>query len=287
MIENPKIINGKELAESIRSNIKQDVATFASTYEIVPKLVVLLIGENEASLVYVANKERACHDVGIESQAIRLPVTVTQDQLVEAIGKLNEDISVHGILVQLPLPKHINEDIVLEAINPKKDVDGFHPYNVGRLVSGKPVLVPCTPAGIMEILKSIDCKLAGKQVVVIGRSNIVGKPVAQLCLQQDATVTLCHSRTQNLETITTQADVLISAAGKPGLVTAAHIKTGAVVIDVGTTKIDGRLNGDVCFDQVLEKCGRITPVPKGVGPMTIAYLLKNTLIAAKHQLEVE
>ncbi|MCD6183897.1 MAG: bifunctional methylenetetrahydrofolate dehydrogenase/methenyltetrahydrofolate cyclohydrolase FolD, partial [Thermovirga sp.] len=230
-----------------------------------------------ASKVYVGQKEKACKEVGFESFLYRLPEETTQQELLELVAKLNEDPKVHGILVQLPLPKHLNETEVIEAIRPEKDVDGFHPMNLGKLVAGLPCTVPCTPKGIMYLLEYYGIEIEGKNAVVVGRSNIVGKPVAHLLLQKNATVTICHSRTKNLEAITQEADILVVAAGRPHFITQHMVKKGAVVVDVGINRLESGLVGDVDFDGVRMKASWITPVPGGVGPMTIAMLLQNTL----------
>jgi methylenetetrahydrofolate dehydrogenase (NADP+)/methenyltetrahydrofolate cyclohydrolase len=270
-----RILDGKALAASIRLDLKQKVDALLRR-GVKPGLAVILAGEDQASKVYVRNKTRACEEVGVRSQQTDYPGTVTQAELIGRISKLNADPAVHGILVQLPLPKHIDSARVLEAVAPHKDVDGFHESNLGALISGRPRVVPCTPAGVMRLLEHAGVPLAGQHAVVIGRSNIVGKPVALLLLQKDATVTMCHSKTANLAEITRQGDVLIAAVGKAKLVTAAMVKPGACVIDVGVNRLpDGKLAGDVDFDAVKEVAGAITPVPGGVGPMTIAMLLEN------------
>jgi len=238
------------------------------------------VGENPASQVYVRNKENGCIKAGIRSTVIRLPEDCSQEELEKTVVSLNEDESVHGILVQLPLPKGLNEESVLRLIDPNKDVDGFHAMNSGRLMNGQPGFVPCTPLGVMKLLKNYGIDPNGKHAVVIGRSNIVGKPMAMLLLQANATVTICHSRTQNLSEITRQADILVAAVGRANFVTADMVKPGAAVIDVGINRVDGKIVGDVDFDAVSEVAGYITPVPGGVGQMTIAMLLSNTLDAA-------
>lgn len=241
---------------------------------------MVLVGENPASQVYVRNKENGCIKAGIRSTVIRLEESCTQEELEKTVSSLNEDASVHGILVQLPLPKHLDEARVLRLIDPDKDVDGFHAMNSGRLMNGQQGFVPCTPLGVMKLLESYGINPAGKHAVVIGRSNIVGKPMAMLLLQANATVTICHSRTQNLAEITRQADILVAAVGRANFVTADMVKPGAAVIDVGINRVDGKIVGDVDFDAVSEVAGHITPVPGGVGQMTIAMLLSNTLDAA-------
>ena len=270
-----KILDGKSLAASIRVDLKKKVDALVRR-GVKPGLAVILAGDDPASKVYVRNKTRACEEVGVRSQQVDYPASVTQEELIGRIRKLNADPAVHGILVQLPLPKNIDSARVLEAVAPQKDVDGFHEANLGALLAGRPRVVPCTPAGVMRLLEHAGVALAGKHAVVIGRSNIVGKPVAMLLLQKDATVTICHSKTANLAEIARQGDVLIAAVGKAKLVTADMVKPGACVIDVGVNRLaDGKLAGDVDFESVKEVAGAITPVPGGVGPMTIAMLLEN------------
>lgn len=274
-----KMIDGRAVARAF----KEEIA--ARTQELIaqgiqPHLAVVLVGENPASQVYVRNKENACIKAGIRSTVIRLEQDCTQEELENTVTALNQDVSVHGILVQLPLPKHLDEARVLRLIDPDKDVDGFHAMNSGRLMNGQPGFVPCTPLGVMELLKAYDIPVAGKHAVVIGRSNIVGKPMAMLLLAANATVTICHSRTQNLAELTRQADILVAAVGRAGFVTADMVKPGAAVIDVGINRVDGQIVGDVDYAAVSEVAGYITPVPGGVGQMTIALLLANTLDAA-------
>ena len=270
-----RILDGKALAAQIRTGLKAKVGAL-ERHGVRPGLAVILAGDDPASKVYVRNKTHACEEVGVRSQQIDYPASVTQEELIGRIRKLNADPAVHGILVQLPLPKHIDSARVLEAVAPQKDVDGFHESNLGALLAGKPRVVPCTPAGVMRILEHAGVPLAGRHAVVIGRSNIVGKPVALLLLQKDATVTICHSKSTNLEMEAKKADILIAAVGRAKLVTAAMVKPGACVIDVGVNRLpDGKLAGDVDFDAVKEVAGAITPVPGGVGPMTIAMLLEN------------
>lgn len=274
------IIDGKALGEKIRAEVAAEIAGSS----LKPKLAVVLVGDDPASHTYVGMKEKACRSAGIGSSVHRLNIDVTQAELMTLIGELNSDDSVHGILVQLPLPRQLDQMAVFGAVRPEKDVDGFHPVNVGLLNLGLPgALVPCTPAGVMEMLKSIDYQLKGKHIVVVGRSNVVGKPMSTLALLADATVTITHRYTENLAAYTRQADVLIVAVGKVNLITADMVKPGAVVIDVGTNKVGNKLVGDVDFAAVKEVVSYITPVPGGVGPMTIAMLLKNTLQAAKMQ----
>lgn len=287
-----KLIDGKMVAATLTEKVGAEVEDFYKSEGIKPKLTVIIVGSNPASQVYVRNKKTTCEKAGMLSEVIELHESTTEESLLGVIRELNENNTVHGILVQLPLPRHINEDKVIEAISPFKDVDAFHPYNVGRLFVGKPVFEPCTPAGVIQLLKYYQIQTAGKHVVIIGRSNIVGKPLAALFLMKglfgDATVTICHSKTQNLEAITQSADILIAAIGVPEFVRGSMIRQGAVVIDVGVNRIKDdtapkgcRLVGDVQFEEAMEKASLITPVPGGVGPMTIAMLLKNTLAAAK------
>ena len=277
------VIDGKAIAAKIRGEIAIDVNRLEAE-GVKPGLAVVLVGEDPASKVYVSMKEKACQDVGIFSDEHKLPVETGEAELLGLIQQLNADSRIDGILVQLPLPKHIDTEKVLEAISPHKDVDGFHPYNVGRLVVGKPLFQPCTPYGVMMMLKEIGVDLAGKEVVVVGRSNIVGKPVAFMCLQQHATVTLCHSRTKNLAQKVGMADVLIAAVGQPEMIKGAWIKEGAVVIDVGVNRVgEKKLVGDVEYAAASERASAITPVPGGVGPMTITMLLYNTVESAKNR----
>lgn len=276
-----EIINGKDLAQELRMSLKDEV-TELKQKGINPHLTVVLVGDNPASRSYVKGKEKAAAEVGISSSVIELPATTSEEELLDQIHKLNEDSVVNGILVQLPLPKHISEQKVIDTINPDKDVDGFHPINVGKMMLGEDTFLPCTPYGIITMLKSRNINIEGKHAVIIGRSNIVGKPVGQLLLNENATVTYCHSRTTNLRELTLKADILIVAIGRPNAITADDIKEGAVVIDVGINRLEtGKLTGDVDFNSAVEKASYITPVPKGVGPMTIAMLLENTVKAAK------
>lgn len=276
-----EIINGQELAKALRSEMKEEIKQLMET-GIIPRLTVILIGDDPASHSYVSGKEKASKEVGIESDIIRMDAETTENELLSKIEELNKDDAVHGILVQLPLPNHIDEQHVIEAIHPKKDVDGFHPINIGRMIVGQESFLPCTPFGIIKMLQSKQIQMEGKHAVVIGRSNIVGKPMGQLLLNENATVTYCHSRTKDLKAITTQADILIVAVGKEHVVDASYIKEGAVVIDVGVNRTkEGTLTGDVDFEDVKEKASYVTPVPKGVGPMTITMLLENTIKAAK------
>ena len=278
------IIDGKATARAVRENIKKDVEAFVKETGKTPGLAVVIVGENPASQVYVRNKHKACGDAGIYSAVYELAESTTQEELLSLVDELNADEKINGILVQLPLPKHLDEEEVLLRISPSKDVDAFRPENVGKIMIGNFSFLPCTPAGVMELLKHYGISPAGKHCVIIGRSNIVGKPQAMLMLKENATVTICHSRTQNLAEITKQADIIVAAVGKPNFVTADMVKDGAVVIDVGINRLeDGKLCGDVDFASVEPKVSYITPVPGGVGPMTITMLLKNTLTAAKEQ----
>lgn len=275
------VIDGKAVALKVRKEVAAEVKSISERIGKIPGLAVVLVGDDPASKVYVRKKQEACQEVGIDSVKIELPASTTQEQLVEEVKALNNDKKIHGILVQLPLPKQVDEQKIIEAINPAKDVDGFHPLNIGRLFCGDALLAPATPLGVMKLLEESGVQLEGKHVVVVGRSNIVGKPVALMVLKKNATVTICHSKTKNLFDATKQADVLIVAVGRPKLITAQGVKQGAVVIDVGTNRVDGKLVGDVDFDNVKDKASLITPVPGGVGPMTIAMLLSNTLKAFK------
>lgn len=278
-----KIIDGKVIAAKIREEIAAGVATLKNK-GVTPGLAVVLVGEDPASQVYVSMKEKACATAGIFSDEHKLSAETTEAQLLALIDELNRDERIDGILVQLPLPKQIDESRVLEAISPKKDVDGFHPYNVGRLVTGNPLFQPCTPYGIMKMIEQTGVDLTGKEVVVVGRSNIVGKPVALMCLAQHATVTICHSRTRDLAAQVAKADVLIAAVGRAEMIKGEWVKPGAVVIDVGVNRVgEKKLVGDVEFEAALERAGAITPVPGGVGPMTITMLLYNTLESARRR----
>lgn len=277
------VINGRELADQMQAEIQKDVEKMTQQ-GIQPGLVVLLVGENPASQTYVRNKERAAAKIGILSKVEKLPETISEEELLAEIDKYNQDSRFHGILVQLPLPKHIDEEKILLAIDPKKDVDGFHPMNLGCLFVGKPEMIPCTPYGIMKMFEAYDIDLTGKRAVVIGRSNIVGKPMAQLLLMKNATVTIAHSKTEHLAEVAKEADILVVAIGRGHFVTKEFVKPGAVVIDVGMNRNqEGKLIGDVAFDEVSEIASYITPVPKGVGPMTITMLMYQTVEAAKKQ----
>ncbi|MBJ7555341.1 bifunctional methylenetetrahydrofolate dehydrogenase/methenyltetrahydrofolate cyclohydrolase FolD [Marinomonas spartinae] len=282
------MIDGKALADEIVQHVAQEVSAFKLKHKVTPGLAVVLVGDDPASAVYVRNKIKRTEQAGLQSIAHYLPAETTQQQLDELIDQLNRDDSVHGILVQLPLPAHLSESRVIEAISPEKDVDGFHPENVGKLVTGQQVLVPCTPLGCMIMLKRHIDDLSGKHAVVIGRSNIVGKPIANLLLQSHCTVTIVHSRTQHIEEICRAADIVVAAVGQPLMVKEDWLKPNAVVIDVGINQISlngkRKLVGDVDYHDVFSKVSAITPVPGGVGPMTIACLMQNTLTAAQHQL---
>lgn len=279
-----QIMDGRALADKMQADLAQTVIKMKEQNQTVPGLVVLLVGDDPASQIYVRNKERSAAKVGIYSKIERLPKEITEAELIKQITYYNEDPSIHGILVQLPLPEHINEEQVLNAIDPKKDVDGFHPVNMGHLLSGHPTQLPCTPYGIMKLLAAYNISVAGKQALVIGRSNIVGKPIAQLLLMADATVTMAHSKTKNLKELAKQADILVVAIGKGHFITKDYIKDGAVVIDVGMNRDEnGKLMGDVAFDEVAPLTSFITPVPKGVGPMTITMLLEQTVKNAQAQ----
>ena len=278
-----EIISGKVVSASVREKITAECEKFKKETGVTPGLAVILVGNDPASAVYVRNKHKGCAEVGFESLQIEMPESTTESELIAKIDELNRDPGVHGILVQLPLPKHINEEAVINRISPDKDVDAFHPSNVGRIMIGNYQFLPCTPAGVMELLEFYKVDITGKRCVVIGRSNIVGKPMTMLLLAKNGTVTVCHSRTQNLSDITKEADILVVAIGKAGFVTADMVKPGAVVIDVGINRLDnGKLCGDVDYDSVYPIASMITPVPGGVGPMTITMLLKNTLTAARN-----
>lgn len=281
-----KLINGKEISKKTKDAIKAEIEEIRNTGKRVPKLAVILVGDNPASQVYVRNKEKACAYVGMESLRINKDATLSEEELLKLIDELNHDDGVDGILVQLPLPKTIDEEKVLKAIAPEKDVDGFHPANIAKLFLNEEGFIPCTPYGMMVMLEEIGYDLDGKEVVVVGRSNIVGKPVALLALHHNATVTIAHSHTKNLQEVTSRADVLIAAIGKAKFFTADYVKEGAVVLDVGMNRDEnGKLCGDVDFDDVKEKVSAITPVPGGVGPMTIAMLMKNTLLSYKRRVQ--
>ncbi len=273
------LLDGKKVAAQIRAAVAEKAAALKAR-GVTPGLAVILVGDDAASKVYVGQKEKACREAGFKSDLLNLPGTTTQEELLSVIGRLNADLSVHGILVQLPLPSRIDPDAVIAAIDPGKDVDGFHPVNVGHLVAGVPCMVPCTPLGIIRMLESYGIPLAGKHAVIVGRSSIVGKPMAHLLLAKDCTVTVCHSRTVDLPGFTRQADILVAAVGRPKMITADMVKPGAIVVDVGINRLETGLVGDVDFEAVREVAGWITPVPGGVGPLTIAMLLENTISAA-------
>ena len=280
-----KLIDGKVISAAVKERVKNEV-TALKEQGITTGLAVIIVGEDPASKVYVNNKKKACEALGIISEEYALPENTTQEELLSLIDTLNKKESINGILCQLPLPKHLDEEIVINAISAEKDVDAFHPVNVGKIMQGNYDFVPCTPAGIMEMLDYEGIEIAGKTCVVIGRSNIVGKPMSMLLLHKNGTVTICHSKTQNLKEVCKNADILVAAVGRPNFVTADMVKENAVVIDVGINRVDGKLVGDVNFDEVCEKASHSTPVPGGVGPMTIAMLMQNTLTAAKKQNKV-
>lgn len=273
-------MDGKMVSAKVRGSILEEVNGLKEK-GVRPGLAVIIVGEDPASKVYVRNKERACEECGFYSEKYALPEETTQEELLGLIDELNHNPHIDGILCQLPVPKHINEQAIIDAISPEKDVDAFHPINVGKIMVGNFDFLPCTPAGVMQLLEEYDIDPNGKNCVVIGRSNIVGKPMAMLLLHKNGTVTICHSRTKNLKEVCAQADILVAAVGKADFVTADMVKEGAVVIDVGMNRKDGKLCGDVAFDEVNEKASHLTPVPGGVGPMTITMLMKNTLKAAK------
>lgn len=279
-----RIIDGKALAGKIREELKERVAECQGV-DIQPGLAVIIVGDDPASRVYVNMKKKACKELDIYSEEHTLGADISQQELIQLIGKLNNDPKISGILVQLPLPKHLDEQAVLSAIDPSKDVDGFHPVNVGKLMLGLDAYLPCTPAGVMELIRESGIQISGKECVVVGRSNIVGKPQAMLLLKENGTVTVCHSRTQDLGAVTRRADILVVAIGRPEMITGDMIKPGAVVIDVGVNRLDdGKLVGDVEFSSAVKVAGAITPVPGGVGPMTITMLMNNTIEAARNQV---
>lgn len=277
-----EIIDGKLVSAHVRASIASEVAEFKKQYDITPGLAVILVGDDPASQVYVRNKHRGCVEMGMNSFEIKMDSNTSEQELLAKIDELNADKNVHGILVQLPLPAHINEDRIINRILPEKDVDAFHPINVGKIMLGKYDFLPCTPAGIMELLKYYNVDITGKECVVVGRSNIVGKPMSMLLLAKNGTVTVCHSRTKELSEVTRRADILVVAIGKADFIKDDMVKPGAVVIDVGINRLPtGKLTGDVDFNSVSRVASMITPVPGGVGPMTITMLLQNTLCAAK------
>lgn len=281
-----KIIDGKVISDAVKERVRAGVAEL-NKKGITVGLAVIIVGEDPASKIYVANKKKACEALGIISEEYALPASTTEEELLKLVDELNHKKSINGILCQLPLPSHLDEKLIINSILPEKDVDAFHPANVGRIMIGDFDFVPCTPAGIMEMLAYENISPEGKNCVVIGRSNIVGKPMAMLLLHKNGTVTVCHSRTKNLKEICSKADILVAAVGKAKFVTADMVKDGAVVIDVGMNRVDGKLYGDVDYDEVAKKASAITPVPGGVGPMTIAMLMQNTLTAAKKQNNIE
>lgn len=276
------ILSGKTVSARIKENLKKEIEELKAK-GILPGLAVIIVGEDPASKVYVGRKEAMCEELGMHSEKFALPENTTQEELVSLVEKLNNDNKIHGILVQLPLPKHLDEKAVINTIRPEKDVDAFHPVNVGKIMIGDYDFVPCTPAGIMELIAESGVEVEGKTCVVVGRSNIVGKPMSMLLLHKNGTVTTCHSKTKNLGEVVKTADILVAAVGKANFITADMVKPGAVVIDVGMNRLDdGRLVGDVDFENVEKVAGAITPVPGGVGPMTIAMLMQNTFTAAKN-----
>lgn len=282
-----EIINGKELAAEIKQDLAKEIEKL-KVKNLTPKLVVVLVGDNPASLSYVKGKEKAAAEIGMDSEVITLPIETTEVDLLVLLDELNENDAVHGILVQLPLPDQIDEQKVIDRIDPKKDVDGFHPVNIGKMMTGEDSFLPCTPYGIVTMIKSKGIEIEGKHAVIVGRSNIVGKPVGQLLLNENATVTYCHSRTENMQKYTQAADILIVAIGRENFIKQEDVKEGAVIIDVGINRTqEGKLTGDIDFDEVVEKAGYITPVPGGVGPMTITMLLSNTIKAAKGLTGIE
>lgn len=281
----PTILDGKALAQEIRDKVRNRVDQLAKIHGVFPHLVVILIGNDPASETYVSGKEKACLKAGIRSTVIRRDESVTNDEIIDLIDKLNQDPDVHGVLLQLPIPKHLNQDQIIARIDPGKDVDGFTYENVAKLTIGKPHLIPCTPLGIMRLLEKYAIPVQGRNCVVIGRSQIVGKPMASLLLAANGTVTICHSKTKDLPEIASTADILVVAIGKPKLVDETYVKPGATVIDVGISRIEGKLQGDVDFERVAKVAGHITPVPGGVGPMTIACLLENTLLCYIDMME--
>jgi methylenetetrahydrofolate dehydrogenase (NADP+)/methenyltetrahydrofolate cyclohydrolase len=278
------IIDGKALAKEKRAEIAKQVEALKEK-GVTPGLAVVLVGEDPASQIYVRNKHKACEEVGIYSRKITLPEETTEEEILKIIDELNNDPEIDGILVQLPLPKHIDPDKVILSISPDKDVDGFHPVNAGRLLTGQDGFFPCTPLAVMELIKSAGVDVSGKEAVVVGRSNIVGKPVSMLLLRENATVTICHSKTKDLADVCRRADILVAAVGRPEMITADYVKEGAVVIDVGINRVgEKKVVGDVAFDEVKDKAAYITPVPGGVGPMTITMLLYNTLLSAQKRV---
>jgi len=278
------LIDGKKVSGEIRNRLADEIQELKKKTGKTPGLATILVGDDPASAVYVRNKNKICGELGFQSFEQKLSADTSEEKLLQLVGELNSNKDVHGILVQLPLPDQIDSEKILQAIDPKKDVDGFHPVNVGKLVVGNALLTPCTPTGIIALLDRYDIEISGKHAVIIGRSNIVGKPVSMLLLHRNATITICHSRTQNLEEVTRSADILVAAVGRANFVTDEMVSEGTVVIDVGINRVDGKLTGDVDFEPVSKKASHITPVPGGVGPMTIALLMENTLKAFKESL---
>ena len=278
------LIDGKKVSGEIRNRLADEIQELKKKTGKTPGLATVLVGDDPASAVYVRNKNKICGELGFQSFEQKLSADTSEQKLLQLVGELNSNKDVHGILVQLPLPDQIDSEKILQAIDPKKDVDGFHPVNVGKLVVGNALLTPCTPTGIIALLDRYDIEISGKHAVIIGRSNIVGKPVSMLLLHRNATITICHSRTQNLEEVTRSADILVAAVGRANFVTDEMVSEGTVVIDVGINRVDGKLTGDVDFEPVSKKASHITPVPGGVGPMTIALLMENTLKAFKESL---
>jgi methylenetetrahydrofolate dehydrogenase (NADP+) / methenyltetrahydrofolate cyclohydrolase len=278
------LIDGKKVSAEVRNRLADEVQELKKKTGKTPGLATVLVGDDPASAVYVRNKNKICGELGFQSFEQKLSADTSEEKLLQLVSELNSNQDIHGILVQLPLPDQIDSEKILQAIDPRKDVDGFHPINVGKLVVGNALLTPCTPTGIIALLDHYDIEISGKHAVIIGRSNIVGKPVSMLLLQRNATITICHSRTQNLEEVTRSADILVAAVGRANFVTEAMVSEGTVVIDVGINRVDGKLTGDVDFEPVSKKASHITPVPGGVGPMTIALLMENTLKAFKESL---
>ena len=278
------LIDGKKVSGEIRNRLADEIQELKKKTGKTPGLATVLVGDDPASAVYVRNKNKICGELGFQSFEQKLSADTSEEKLLQLVSELNSNQDIHGILVQLPLPDQIDSEKILQAIDPRKDVDGFHPINVGKLVVGNALLTPCTPTGIIALLDRYDIEISGKHAVIIGRSNIVGKPVSMLLLQRNATITICHSRTQNLEEVTRSADILVAAVGRANFVTEAMVSEGTVVIDVGINRVDGKLTGDVDFEPVSKKASHITPVPGGVGPMTIALLMENTLKAFKESL---
>jgi len=278
------LIDGKKVSGEIRNRLADEIQELKKKTGKTPGLATVLVGDDPASSVYVRNKNKICGELGFQSFEQKLSADTSEEKLLQLVGELNSNKDVHGILVQLPLPDQIDSEKILQAIDPKKDVDGFHPVNVGKLVVGNALLTPCTPTGIIALLDRYDIEISGKHAVIIGRSNIVGKPVSMLLLHRNATITICHSRTQNLEEVTRSADILVAAVGRANFVTDEMVSEGTVVIDVGINRVDGKLTGDVDFEPVSKKASHITPVPGGVGPMTIALLMENTLKSFKESI---